>query len=571
MLLLDHFHELTKYPSNAARLKDYILQLAITGKLTESWRKVHPELITGENSAEELFKKIKTEKEKLVREGKIKEEKPLPLIEKDEIPYELPDGWVWCRLGDINSRIHYGYTASAKQNSTGIRFLRITDIQDNKVNWETVPGCAITESESKKYILNKNDILIARTGGTIGKSYIVENINIKSVFASYLIRLIPFTKKLFPHYEKVFLESPLYWKQLNNKTSGTGQPNVNATSLKELLFPFVPLDEQKAIIEKIEILFKQIESLEKETFQRIEQKRNFASASLYQLTNPNNGKSINHNWSIIKNNFREIFDEEDTVKKLRETILQLAVQGKLTAQWRKQHPELISGSNHASELLKKIKAEKEKLIREGKIKKEKSLPPITPDEIPFDLPEGWVWCRLGEVNLIEMGQSPDGSSYNIKGIGTPLINGPVEFGPEPFDKTIKAKFTTKPTKFCNEGDLLVCVRGSTTGRTNIAGFDACIGRGIASIKSLINQDYINYFFLKSRFEIFNKGKGSTFPSISKYDLSKMPFIVPPLNEQEEIINKLSIYINNLRELNTRAIDYKFNAEILFNSVIYNLQ
>jgi len=210
-----------------------------------------------------LLQKIKAEKARLIAEGKIKKEKPLPEISADEIPYELPEGWVWCRFDNLNSNIHYGYTASALNTFNGIRMLRITDIQNNVVNWETVPDCNISESDFEKFKIDENDILIARTGGTIGKSYQVKNISVKSVFASYLIRAIPL-KSINSAFEKLLIESPLYWHQLRILSMGTGQPNVNATSLKSLFFPLPPLSEQQAIVSTVNRLMALCDMLEQE-------------------------------------------------------------------------------------------------------------------------------------------------------------------------------------------------------------------------------------------------------------------------------------------------------------------
>lgn len=234
-------------------LKQSILQEAVSGKLVPQNPK--------DESASELLKKIKKEKEKLVKEGKIKKQKLLPPIEDDEIPYELPKGWVWCGLGDVCKKIHYGYTASAIKNSDGIKLLRITDIQNHKVKWEQVPSCQIKESEIDKYSLNENDILIARTGGTIGKSYLVKGVKVRSVFASYLIRAVPLIN-VNPNYLKLFLGSKLYWNQLFEGSMGTGQPNVNGVTLSKLKFSLPPLSEQKRIVAKVDELMKYCDELE---------------------------------------------------------------------------------------------------------------------------------------------------------------------------------------------------------------------------------------------------------------------------------------------------------------------
>lgn len=142
---------------------------------------------------------------------------------------------------------------ASAQVSGNSKLLRITDIQNNRVNWDNVPFCQITDKEFGTYGLNNRDIMIARTGGTIGKTYIVENLCEKAVFASYLIRAIP-TYSINEKYLKTFLESPFYWQQLKEKSMGTGQPNVNGTALKELIVIFPPLAEQERIVEKVDKL-----------------------------------------------------------------------------------------------------------------------------------------------------------------------------------------------------------------------------------------------------------------------------------------------------------------------------
>ena len=234
------------------QIRQSILQYAVQGKLVEQNPQNEP--------ASELLKRIKTEKEQLIKEGKIKKEKPLPPITQDEIPYDLPQGWQWCYLNNITTQIHYGYTASAIQ-SGDVKLVRITDIQDNQIKWDNVPYCDISEENKNKYLLRNNDILIARTGGTIGKTYLVKNIIEQAVFASYLIRAIP---SLYANseYIKLFMDSPLYWEQLKKFSMGTGQPNVNGQSLNKLKIPLPPLAEQKRIVAKVEELLNLVNKLE---------------------------------------------------------------------------------------------------------------------------------------------------------------------------------------------------------------------------------------------------------------------------------------------------------------------
>ncbi len=151
--------------------------------------------------------------------------------------------------------------------------------------------------------------------------------------------------------------------------------------------------------------------------------------------------------------------------------------------------------------------------------------------------------RLGDVCEIIMGQSPPGETYNTDGKGVPLINGPVEFGPEPFSRTIINQHTTAPTKMCREGDLILCVRGSTTGRMNIAGYDGCVGRGVAAIRSeaTTSQQWVNWLVHSQRERIYALGVGSTFPNINAKDIAELQIPLPPLEVQKEIVAEIEGY------------------------------
>jgi type I restriction enzyme S subunit len=247
-----HFDTLFTTESSIDTLKQTLLQLAVMGKLVPQDPNDEP--------ASALLKRIQAEKAKLIAKGEIKNDKPLAAITDAEKPFALPMKWEWVRLGDISSTVQYGYTDSANHGSKEVLFLRITDIQDDAVNWATVPGCDISPSDFDSYALKNCDIVIARTGGTIGKSYLVAGLNQKAVFASYLIR-IGNLSATFEQYKKVFLGSQLYWAQLIASSMGTGQPNVNGTALKHLIFSLPPLAEQHRIVAKVDELMALCEQL----------------------------------------------------------------------------------------------------------------------------------------------------------------------------------------------------------------------------------------------------------------------------------------------------------------------
>ena len=361
------------------KLRELILELAVRGKLVPQDPNDEP--------ASELLKRIAAEKAELVKQGKIKKQKPLPEISEDEKPFELPEGWEWVRLIDIMADIHYGYTASADETKE-VKLLRITDIQDDKVNWGTVPGCDISEKMVEQYKLNNNDIVIARTGGTVGKSYLVENMNVSSVFASYLIRL-KYLSPMQAGFTKVFLGSQLYWKQLYDGTSGTGQPNVNGNTLKAIILPIAPINEQHKVVSKVDELMSLCDQLEQQSLSSLDAHQQLVETLLATLTDSHNAEQFAEYWTRISQHFNMLFITEASIDALKQTILQLAVMGKLVPQDPNDEP--------ATELLQRIEQEKAQLVKEGKIKKQKPLPPINEDEKPFKLPKGWEWCRIGSV------------------------------------------------------------------------------------------------------------------------------------------------------------------------------
>ena len=219
-----------------------ILQMAIQGKLV-------PQL-PEEGTGEELFQQIQAEKQALIKAGKIKKEKPLPEITEDELPFDIPENWRWVRWGDLSQSIQYGYNAPAQEKGR-IKMVRISDIQDGNVLWDTVPYCDIKENEIPTYLLGANDILFARTGGTVGKSYLVKEVPEEAIYAGYLIRT-QYSSLLCPEYMKYFMESQLYWDQLRNGTIATAQPNCNGKTLSKMILPLPPLAEQKRIVAKLE-------------------------------------------------------------------------------------------------------------------------------------------------------------------------------------------------------------------------------------------------------------------------------------------------------------------------------
>lgn len=475
-------------------LKNSILQLAIQGKLVEQ----RPE----EGTAEELFAQIQQEKQRLIAEKKIKKEKPLPEITDDEKPFDIPESWMWVRWGDLSESIQYGYNAPAQ--STGrIKMVRISDIQEGKVLWETVPFCNIQEDEIPNYLLKKNDILFARTGGTVGKSYLVKDVPNEAIYAGYLIRT-RYSESLCPEYMKYFMESSLYWTQLKNGTIATAQPNCNGKTLSKMVLPLPPLAEQKRIVAKIEELLPYIDRYDQA-------------------------------WSKLEQ-FNSRFPED-----MKKSLLQYAIQGKLV----EQRPE----EGTAEELFAQIQEEKQRLIAEKKIKKEKSLPEITEDEKPFDIPESWKWVRLGTVSAVQSSKRVFEKDYVSDGI--PFFRSK-EIGDLYRGEEIQTQlFITqehyeqlkKDYGVPQIGDILITSVG-TIGNTWI-----CDGREFyykdGNITQICSNEFMYPRFLQFYIEsplfleqAHTTVSGTAYNALTIIKLKQMVLPLPPLAEQKRIVEKL---------------------------------
>ena len=470
-------------------LKNSILQLAIQGKLVEQ----RPE----EGTAKELFVRIQEEKLRLIAEKKIKKEKPLPEITEDEKPFDIPESWMWVRWGDLSESIQYGYNAPAQ--STGrIKMVRISDIQEGKVLWETVPFCNIQEDEIPNYLLKKNDILFARTGGTVGKSYLVKDVPNESIYAGYLIRT-RYSESLCPEYMKYFMESSLYWTQLKNGTIATAQPNCNGKTLSKMVLPLPPLAEQKRIVAKIEELLPYIDRYEQA-------------------------------WSKLEQ-FNSRFPED-----MKKSLLQYAIQGKLV----EQRPE----EGTAEELFAQIQEEKQRLIAEKKIKKEKPLPEITEDEKPFDIPESWKWVRLLDVCKTVADGDHQAPPQVPSGIPFLVISN-ISKGNLDFSNT---RYVTQEyfdslayDRIAESNDILFSVTGSY-GIPVIVDCEQkfCFQRHIALIKGMININYL-WLLLGSpvvKAQCDKVATGTAQKTVGLKSLKSIVVPLPPLVEQKRIVEKL---------------------------------
>ncbi len=401
--------------------------------------------------------------------------------------------------------------------------VRISDIQDNKINWNTVPYCNIEQDKINEYTLNINDILFARTGGTVGKSFLVNFLPEAAIFAGYLIRTV-YSDELSSHYLKLFMESSLYWKQLKSGTIATAQPNCNGNTLSKMFIPIPPIEEQRRIVNKI----KELEPLI-DKYKTIEEQ-------LYNLN------------SAIKDN-------------LKKSILQYAVEGKLVPQDPSDEP--------ASVLLEKIKEEKQKLILEGKIKKDKHEAVIyrrdnsyyekidgvercINDEIPFDIPNSWEWCRLKDIGKWGAGSTPSKNNPEYyKDATIPwLLTGDLNDGyiTKIPNKINKLALKETSLKINPKGSILIAMYGATIGKLGILSIEAATNQACCACQVFdgIHNKYLFYFLMSNKHNFTKLGEGGAQPNISKYKIENTLFPLPPLNEQYLICNKISIMLDLIK-------------------------
>ena len=471
-----------------AHLKSKILDLAVRGKLTEQ----RPE----DGSAAELLARVREEKQRLIAEGKIKKEKKLPEITEDEKPFNIPASWEWCRLPELCIKaITDGTHNSPPQQRQG-DFLYITakNIKYNGIDLTNV-SYVTREIHNQIYARcnpEKGDVLLTKDG-TIGIAT-VNNLDYPFSMLSSIALIKPVTQ-LLPWYLTYVLRSP-YWQTLMHSDSkGSALRRIILEQINSFIVPLPPLAEQKRIVEKIEAIFKQADIIEE-------------------------------NRLALKT----------AVRHTKSRVLDLAVRGKLT----KQRPE--EGS--AEELLERIREEKQRLIAEGKLKKEKPLPEITEEEIPFNIPAGWKWCRLGEIGSWQAGCTPDTTRKDFYESGTiPWINS-ADLTDGYIDTithyvTEKA-FAEKKMRLNKAGAVCVAMYGATIGKTGILTVDATTNQAVCVCNLLSSMDskYLFYFLQFHKPFFVMKGFGGAQPNISKEKIENTPFPLPPLAEQKRIVEKI---------------------------------
>ncbi len=514
--LLDLYERVAGAPDAIGRLRRFVLDLAVRGRLVEQDPTDKP--------ASELLKRIAAEKARRANATRTRRKKAVhPQMAPP--PFDLPRTWCWAALGAV-----FQYDAGAKCDPKALDssawLLELRDVEKGTGRLLNRVRTSERESKSTKSRFLLGDVLYGKLRPYLNKVIVADE---PGYSTTEIVAIRPYLQ-MSSEYCALALRRPDFVDYVTRLGQGTKMPRLRTKDAVVAPFPLPPLAEQRRIVAKVDEVFALCDRLEETRAAREDTRDRLTEASLARLTAPDTDAATFRGHARFAIHAPPVLTARaDQVKHLRQTILSLAVQGKLVEQ--------DSADEPAAELLELIRSQRPQAPKD-KRRLVHALNARGADGGLFALPSGWEWTPLAGVSDVTMGQSPPGDTYNRSGDGVPLINGPVEFTTGPFGRTIVNQFTTAPRKFCEEGDLLLCVRGSTTGRTNVAGFRACIGRGVAAISSSFDDEFIRIFLWKAREDILAMGRGMAFPSVSKKQLENLLVPLPPLAEQHRIVAKV---------------------------------
>ncbi|MEZ8776406.1 restriction endonuclease subunit S [Vibrio splendidus] len=523
------------------KLRELILELAVRGKLIEQDSNDEPSTV--------LLEKIAEEKAQLIKDKAIKRQKALPAISAEEKLFDLPDGWEWVRLQDISTYIQRG--KGPKYAESG----EVKVISQKCIQWTgfvSEPARFIDSETLEKYqperFIKKGDLLWNSTGtGTVGRINSV-NFEPKNQYVAdshvTVIRLVDFVESDFitTYISAPGVQNRINPEHPNSLVSGTTkQVELNASSVASLLVPIAPKSEQSRISARVSELLQLCDQLEQQVLTNLDLHQELVGALLATLTNSKNSQELYENWSLLSEHFNSLFITEKSIESLKKTILQLAVTGKLV----KQNPD----DESASVFLECVALEKDRLIKEKIIKRQKALSLISDDEKSFELPNGWEWCRISEIACIGTGATPSRTN--------PAFYSPAEYPwvasgetSEEFIFSTKEKISQLAVEKTNvtiypKGTLIVAMygQGKTRGQITELMIDAGTNQACAAIqlidKCSAHRDYVKLFFKKSYEDLRTLASGGAQPNLNVSKVSGTVLPLPPVQECKRIKEKVA--------------------------------
>lgn len=533
------------------KLRELILELAVRGKLVPQDPNDEP--------ASELLKRIAAEKAELVKQGKIKKQKPLPEISEEEKPFELPVGWEVIRLGEIATKIGSGSTPRGGQStyvSSGIHFLRSQNIWNDGLKLDDV--VFITSevySQMEGSQVEGFDILLNITGASLGRSAIYPD-NIGEANVNQHVTIIRLIKKEMINFLHLAITSPVIQKLIWGRQVGMAIEGLSKKTLELFEIPVPPLSEQFRIVHKARDLMSLCDQLEQQSLTSLDAHQQLVETLLATLTESQNAEELTANWARISQHFDTLFTTEASIDELKQIILQLAVMGKLVPQDPNDEP--------ASELLKRIEQEKAQLVKEGKIKKQKPLPPVSDEEKPFELPQGWEWIRFSEI-LAELkygtSQKCDYSTNGYPVLRIPnVVGGEISLEDMKFGKLSEHEVKELSLK----KDDLIFIRSN--------GSLSIVGQCTLLRQSLVDHAYAGYLIRARMFcdsvcaEYISLMMKTVFirdqiekpirtttgvKNINSSELSNLKLALPPLLMQKVIVEKTDVLLSFCESLQSR--------------------
>ncbi|EBK0970836.1 restriction endonuclease subunit S [Salmonella enterica] len=501
------------------KLRELILELAVRGKLVPQDSNDEP--------ASELLRGMKKQQEDLIKEKKIKKPKKLPPIDEILESISIPQGWELCYLNDIGD---WGAGATPNRTNSGYYGGNIPWFKSGELSEDYITDSEehITALALKECSLRDNqpgDVLIAMYGATIGKTSIL---NTRSTSNQAVCACTPFDG-LSNQYLLTFLKASK--RVFTSMGAGGAQPNISKEKIVATQFALPPLKEQLRIVEKVEQLMSLCDQLEQHSLTSLDAHQQLVDTLLTTLTESQNADELAGNWARISEHFDTLFTTEASIDALKKTILQLAVMGKLVPQDPNDEP--------ASELLKRIAQEKAQLMKDGKIKKQKQLPPIGDEEKPFELPDGWEWCRIGNlVNIRPELVAPD-EYQSLPQIAPDIIEKGA--GKVTAKRTVKESGVKGPNSRFYKGQIVYSKIRPSLSKAFLAEYDGLCSADMYPLDCFIDRSYLlksilSEFFLIQVRQAENRIK---MPKLNVESFSNILVTVPPSNEQQKIIMKLA--------------------------------
>jgi type I restriction enzyme S subunit len=535
------------------KLRELILELAVRGKLV-------PQDLNDE-PASELLKRIKAEKEKLVKAGKIKKEKPLAEITEEEKPFELPVGWEWVRLGQSLLKITDGTHHSPPNLDDGAyKYISAKNIKYWGIDLSDV---TYVTKEIHEEIYSRcdpafGDILYIKDGATTGIATINTIREPFSMLSS--VALLRPSSGTNNEYLLKAMTAPFFYAEMRSEMTGVAITRVTLAKLNNAIIPLPPLAEQHRIVAKVDELMALCDQLETKHNNATEAHEQLVSALLQSLTQSADASEFADNWHRIATHFDTLFTTEASIDALKQTLLQLAVMGKLVPQDPNDEP--------ASELLKKIRAEKDGLITEGVIRKQKEMLPDGLQESPYEVPHGWIWQHMDDLFLITGGVTLGRKLTGQKLVSRPYLRvANVQRGSLDLDhiKEIEVPESEVEKYSLKQGDLLITEGGDwdKVGRTAVWNGELaeCLHQNhIFRVRPLVSEwesrwseMYLNSGAAREYFAGSSK-QTTNLASINMTQLRGCAFALPPLAEQHRIVAKVDELMALCDQLKARMID-----------------